>query len=156
MRARYMCTSVLGAVVLFASALPIIADDVWTRSDNSVTPNRLIIGYNSMADDDTRDSLRSSSAVRSTRMLSRSGDIELIEVRDGLPLKLIAQAIQAEPFVAFVEPDFRVSISNLEINDPDFDSLYAISITKASQAWNFLSNAATSLQETVVCVVDTG
>ena len=150
---NYRFLAAASALVLLTA----VKADVWTRNDNTIAPNRMIIAYNDLADEETRSSIRTGFGVRAARTLSRSGDLELIRVRDGLPLKELARAIESEPYVAFVEPDYTISIDE-GVNDEYINSLYAMTTTRAREAWAFVNDTykTSELEETVVCVIDTG
>lgn len=99
------------------------------------------------------------SANRPSGMLglqSHSNDagVSLIEVPAEMDLESAMKTLQADPNVAYVEPNYLVWAATDGPNDPHFSSQWALPTIKAPEAWS--QHDFTGLNPITVAVVDTG
>lgn len=88
------------------------------------------------------------------RSQSSDTDIGLVEIPAEIDLESAMETLQADPNVAYVEPNYLVWAAADGPSDPHFSSQWALPAIKAPEAWS--QHDFTELNPITVAVVDTG
>ncbi len=127
------------------------------RSPASVAtfaPDRVVVGF--------RDS-RKADAVQRAHGLARAAEVgaavpdQAILKTNGRPVDQVIAELQADPGVAFAEPDYGVELAGdgevaaVAVNDPNSANQYSLDRMRVRDAWSFTRGGAN-----LVAVLDTG
>jgi serine protease len=148
---------VVSATLVVAQPLAAAPPVEGKRSPASVAtfaPDRVVVGF--------RDS-RKADAVQRAHGLARAAEVgaavpdQAVLKTNGRPVDQVVAELQADPGVAFAEPDYRVEVAGdgevaaVAVNDPNSANQYSLDRMRVRDAWSLTRGGAN-----VVAVLDTG
>ncbi|MDQ2941177.1 MAG: S8 family serine peptidase [Chloroflexota bacterium] len=142
------------------AAAPPVAGKRSTESVAAQAPDRVVVGFRSAG---------SANAVQRAHGLTRASDVraqasdqavlapdQVVLKTNGRPVEQVITELQADPAVAWAEPDYRVEVTGgavtaVAVNDPRSANQYSLDRMRVRDAWSFTRGGAS-----VVAVLDTG
>ena len=136
------------------AAAPPVEGKRSTESATAYAPDRVVVGF--------RD-VHKADAVQRAHGLARAAQVgaavpdQAILKTNGRPVEQVIAELQADPGIAFAEPDYRVEVAGdgavaaVSVNDPNAANQYSLDRMRVRDAWS-LTKGGTN----VVAVLDTG
>jgi subtilisin family serine protease/putative cell wall-binding protein len=148
---------VLSAVLVAtqpAAAAPPAAGKQSTESVAGYAPDRVVVGFRDARQADSVQ--RAHGLVRASQVGAPAPDHVVLKT-NGRSVGQVISELQADPAVAFAEPDFRVelagdgAVTSVAVNDPSSPNQYSLDRMRVRDAWSLTRGGAN-----VVAVLDTG
>ena len=137
----------LAAAIVAALALPAAA------AADDVVPGQVLVRYEPGSSAAERADVRKDTGTKTIDALGLAR-AELLKIADGDSVSATVRQLEAEPDVAYAEPNQILRPAELFPNDPDFlaGDQWGLLTVDAPAGWDFTTGSA----DTVVAVMDTG